>query len=124
MPWSFDSSTPLYLQIMEQIKFRIAVGDYKAGDKLASVRELAAEAEVNPNTMQKALSELEREGLLFTQRTSGRFVTENSESITSLRRGLANTQLDLFLKKMYNLGYDNEEVVKLLQDYIGQEEQA
>lgn len=124
MPWTFDSSTPLYLQIMEHIKFRIAVGSYKAGDKLASVRELAAEAEVNPNTMQKALSELEREGLLFTQRTSGRFVTENAEMITELRRGLADEQLDLFLKKMYNLGYDNEDVVKLLQDYIGQGEQA
>ena len=124
MPWSFDSSTPLYLQIMEQIKFRIAVGNYKAGDKLASVRELAAEAEVNPNTMQKALSELEREGLLFTQRTSGRFVTENAETITALRRSLADEQLDVFLKKMYNLGYSAEEVMKLLQDYIGQEGQA
>lgn len=124
MPWSFDSSTPLYLQIMEQIKFRIAVGNYKAGDKLASVRELAAEAEVNPNTMQKALSELEREGLLFTQRTSGRFVTENAETITALRRSLADEQLDVFLKKMYNLGYSAEEVMKLLQDYIGQEGRA
>lgn len=124
MPWSFDSATPLYLQIMEQIKFRIAVGSYKAGDKLASVRELAAEAEVNPNTMQKALSELEREGLLFTQRTSGRFVTENSETITELRRSLAGEQLDVFLKKMYNLGYSAEEVMKLLQDYIRQEEQS
>ena len=122
MPWSFDSSTPLYLQIMEQIKFMIAVGSYKAGDKLASVRELAAEAEVNPNTMQKALSELEREGLLFTQRTSGRFVTDNSKTIAELRRSLANEQLDVFLKKMYNLGYSAEEVMKLLQDYIGQED--
>ena len=110
MPWNFDSSTPIYLQIMEQINFRIAVGDYKAGDKLDSVRDLASEAEVNPNTMQKALSELEREGLLFTQRTSGRFITENSETITELRRRLANEQLDLFLKKMYNLGYNNKEV--------------
>ncbi len=124
MPWTFDSSTPLYLQIMEQIKFRIAVGSYKAGDKLASVRELAAEAEVNPNTMQKALSELEREGLLYTHRTSGRFVTENSETITELRRSLANEQLDVFLKKMYNLGYNHGEVMKLLQDYIRQEEQS
>ncbi len=124
MPWNFDSSTPLYLQIMEQIKFRIAVGDYKAGDKLASVRELAADAEVNPNTMQKALSELEREGLLYTHRTSGRFVTDNAETITALRRSLANEQLDVFLKKMYNLGYSAEEVMKLLQDYIGQEGQS
>lgn len=118
MPWNFDASTPIYLQIMEQIKFRIAVGDYKAGDKLDSVRDLASEAEVNPNTMQKALSELEREGLLFTQRTAGRFITENSQTITELRRSLANEQLDLFLKKMYNLGYNNKEVVKLLEDYI------
>ncbi len=122
MPWNFDASTPIYLQIMEQIKFRIAVGDYKAGDKLDSVRDLASEAEVNPNTMQKALSELEREGLLFTQRTAGRFITENSQTITELRRSLADEQLDLFLKKMYNLGYNNKEVVKLLEDYIRGEE--
>lgn len=120
MPWSFDPSTPLYLQIMEQIKFRIAVGSYKAGDKLASVRELAAEAEVNPNTMQKALSELEREGLLFTQRTSGRFVTDNAQTITELRKGLAEEQIDVFMKKMYNLGYNAEEAMKLLKEYIGQ----
>ena len=67
----------------------IAVGEYKAGDKLLPVRELAAEAEVNPNTMQKALSELERDGLLYSQRTSGRYITDDAEKITALRKNLA-----------------------------------
>ena len=70
MPWNFNDSTPIYQQIMEHIKLSIAVGEYNAGEKLMAVRELAALAEVNPNTMQKALSELEREGLLYSQRTS------------------------------------------------------
>lgn len=119
MPWSFNSTTPIYVQIIEHIKLRIAVGEYKAGDKLLSVRELAAEAEVNPNTMQKALSELERDGLLYTQRTAGRFITENSETISHLREQLAGEQLDMFLKKMQQLGYTPKEAMELLGKHIG-----
>lgn len=110
MPWNFNSTTPIYIQIIEHIKMSVAVGDYRAGDKLLSVRELAAEAEVNPNTMQKALSELEREGLLYTQRTSGRFITEDKEVIASLREQLAAEHLNAFLKKMNRLGYSPDEI--------------
>lgn len=117
MPWNFNSTTPIYIQIIEHIKMSVAVGDYKAGDKLLSVRELAAEAEVNPNTMQKALSELEREGLLYTQRTSGRFITEDKETISTLREQLAAEHLDAFLKKMNKLGYSPDEAVELLKKY-------
>ncbi|MBP1560592.1 MAG: GntR family transcriptional regulator [Oscillospiraceae bacterium] len=119
MPWSFNSTTPIYVQIIEHIKLRIAVGDYKAGDKLLSVRELAAEAEVNPNTMQKALSELERDGLLYTQRTAGRFITEDGEVIANLREQLAGEQLDMFLNKMQQLGYTPNEALELLKKHIG-----
>lgn len=120
MPWNFNSTTPIYIQIIEHIKMSVAVGDYKAGDKLLSVRELAAEAEVNPNTMQKALSELEREGLLYTQRTSGRFITEDTETIANLREQLAKEHLDAFLKNMNRLGYPPEEAVELLGKYIAE----
>lgn len=119
MPWNFNSSSPIYIQIIEHIKLSIAVGEYKAGDKLLSVRELAAEAEVNPNTMQKALSELERDGLLYTQRTAGRFITEDTAAIANLREQLAGEQLDMFLKKMRQLGYSPDEALALLKNHIG-----
>ncbi|MDE6132889.1 MAG: GntR family transcriptional regulator [Oscillospiraceae bacterium] len=119
MPWDFNSTSPIYVQIIEHIKLSIAIGEYKTGEKLMSVRELAAEAEVNPNTMQKALSELERDGLLYTQRTAGRFVTGDEKVITELRQQLAGEQLDMFLKKMQRLGYAPEEALELLKKHIG-----
>lgn len=82
-----------------------------------SVRELAAEAEVNPNTMQKALSELERDGLLYTQRTSGRFITNDKEAISNLRKQLAEEQLGMFLNNMAQLGYSPDESVELLKKH-------
>ena len=88
MAWQFDSDRPIYAQLVEQIQRLILSGAYPPGSKLPSVRELAAQAAVNPNTMQKALAELETDGLLFTQRTAGRFVTEDGEAIQQLRRQL------------------------------------
>lgn len=119
MQWDFNSTAPVYVQITEQIKLSIAIGELKAGDKLMSVRELAAEAEVNPNTMQKALSGLEREGLLYTHRTSGRFVTEDSELIARLREQLAAEQISTFLKNMDKLGYTAEETSDMLKTFPG-----
>lgn len=118
MPWNFNDSSPIYQQIMEHIKLSIAVGEYNAGEKLMAVRELAALAEVNPNTMQKALSELEREGLLYSQRTSGRFVTDDSSKIADLRNNLANEQIDWFITKMNQLGYTADEAVEQLKKHI------
>lgn len=118
MPWDFNTTTPIYVQIIEQIKLRIAIGEYKTGEKLLSVRELAAEAEVNPNTMQKALSELERDGLLYTQRTAGRFITGDGSVISNLRERLAGEQLDTFLTQMKKLGYTPEEAMELLKKHI------
>lgn len=122
MTWNFNSTTPIYIQIIEHIQLSIAVGEFKAGEKLLSVRELAAEAEVNPNTMQKALSELERNGLLYTQRTSGRFITQNSETIAKLRKQLATEHIELFLNKMEQLGYSYNESVTLLKTYAETEQ--
>ena len=85
MAWQFDSGRPIYTQLLEQIRILIISGRYPAGSKLPSVRDLAAESSVNPNTMQRALAELERSGLIYSQRTSGRFVTEDEELVKKMR---------------------------------------
>ena len=111
MPWNLDNDRPIYLQIIERISMDIVSGVYRAGDKLPSVRELAASAAVNPNTMQKALSELERSGLVYTQRTSGRYITEDTGLIQEVRLKLAEEQIRSFLFKMEKLGYESSEAL-------------
>ena len=93
MPWNLDSNLPIYPQIMERITLDIISGTYLPGSKLPSVRDLAQDAGVNPNTMQKALSELERTGLLYSQRTSGRFITEDLTMIEQTKNTLASEQV-------------------------------
>ena len=117
MEWKFNNDAPIYQQIMEQIKAMIATGRLKAGDKLPSVRELAVEAEVNPNTMQKALSELEREGLLCSRRTSGRFVADNPEKANNLQEELMMEFIKEFIENMKKLGYSADECIKLVEKY-------
>lgn len=114
MAWDLDSDRPIYAQIVEIIQMQIVSGYYKPGDKLPSVRELAAQASVNPNTMQKAFAELERNGLIITQRTSGRSVTEDMNMINEIKRSLATEQITLFLSKMKELGFEKSEIIKLL----------
>lgn len=114
MAWKLDSDRPIYTQILEVITIRIVSGQYAPGDRLPSVRELAAEAGVNPNTMQKALSELERSGLVTTQRTSGRTVTEDMEQVKQMRNHLAKTHVKEFINKMEELGFDKAEIQNLL----------
>lgn len=114
MAWNLDDSRPIYLQIVDIIKTQIVAGIYKPGDKLPSVRDLAMEASVNPNTMQKALTELERSGLVYTQRTSGRFITEDTTKMTDIKEQLAKEQIQLFLKNMEQLGFTKEEIKRLL----------
>ena len=89
MPWDLDNERPIYLQLMERIQQDIVSGVYKPGEKIPSVRDLALDAAVNPNTMQKALSELERSGLVYSQRTSGRFITEDAGMLKELKRNEA-----------------------------------
>ena len=93
MPRNLDSSRPIYLQIIERVQMDIITGRYQPGDKLPSVRDLAQEAAVNPNTMQKALSELERSGLIYSQRTSGRYITEEKELNHQMKKELAAAPL-------------------------------
>lgn len=114
MIWDFQGDRPIYLQIVEQVQLRIVSGYYSAGSKLPAVRDLAAEASVNPNTMQKALAELERKGLVYSQRTAGRFITEDKSMIEQIKQSLAREQVDEFLKKMQALGCTVGEVITLL----------
>ena len=114
----FQSNIPIYLQIMDDIKQQIVSGKLKPGDKLASVRDLAMQYGVNPNTMQKALSELEWEKLLYTMRTAGRYVTEDAALIGVLREQLAQERIIGLLNELQQLGYQNEEILNLLQRYM------
>ena len=121
MPWNLDSDRPIYLQLMERIQHDIISGTYKPGDKLPSVRELAMEASVNPNTMQKALSELERIGLVHSRRTSGRFITEDETMIKQLKTETATEHIREFLKSMEQLGFTRPEILELVQDTMKEE---
>ena len=121
MPWNLDNDRPIYLQLMERIQQDIVSGIYKPGDKLPSVRELALDAAVNPNTMQKALSELDRIGLVYSQRTSGRFITEDKDMLGQLKTNLASNHIQEFLKKMKQLGFQEDETLQLIQEAIKKE---
>jgi DNA-binding transcriptional regulator YhcF (GntR family) len=114
MAWDLDSDRPIYAQLVERIQMQIVSGLYPAGGKLPSVRELAAEAAVNPNTMQKAFAELERSGLIVTQRTNGRLVTEDETLISKIRQELAEEHIQTFLGKMRELGFDNNEIIEII----------
>ena len=114
MAWNLDADKPIYAQLVEIIQMQIISGQYRAGDRLPSVRELAAEASVNPNTMQKALAELERNGLIYTQRTSGRMVTEDNTLIRQTRTQLADEYIRNFFRIMKKLGYSEEEIIMRL----------
>lgn len=115
MAWTLDSSRPIYAQIVERVQLEIISGHYSPGDKLPSVRDLAGNAGVNPNTMQKALSELERSGLVHSLRTSGRFITEDTDMIKKMREDLASIQIKEFLDKMRQMGFNRNETIELMQ---------
>ena len=118
MPWNLDNNRPIYLQLVERIQMDIVSGVYHAGDKLPSVRELAADAAVNPNTMQKAFTELERSGLVYTQRTNGRYITEDQERISRIREELAREFTQSYLSNIRRLGYEREQALALAQKII------
>ncbi|MEG0962962.1 MAG: GntR family transcriptional regulator [Lachnospiraceae bacterium] len=121
MTWNLTSDRPIFIQIIEKIQLDIIAGVYQPGDKIPSVRELAAAASVNPNTMQKALSELERTGLVYSQRTSGRFITEDIEMIDTLKSELAQELITQFLEHMHQLGFHNEDTILLISKIIKEE---
>lgn len=111
MKWNFKSGLPIYTQIVEQMKMRIAQGIYKPGDRIPPVRDLAMEAAVNPNTMQRALLELEREGLFYTERTNGRFVTHEEGVLTVMREKASQEYVNDLFENLLNMGFTKEEIV-------------
>ncbi|MGT2847191.1 GntR family transcriptional regulator [Streptococcus massiliensis] len=118
MVWNFDNNRPIYLQIMERLKVQIISNQLKSGERLLSVRELAEEAGVNPNTIQRALSELEKEGFVYAQRTAGRFVTDNHELILQTRDALAQEELNRFVTNMLHFGYEQQDLGTVVTNYI------
>lgn len=121
MQWKLSDDRPIYVQLMETITAAVASGTLAAGSRLPSVREMAAQAGVNPNTMQRALAELERDGLLYSQRTAGRFVTDQSDRITQKRKELAMQQIRIFLSSMKEMGYTSEQTLNLIQQAVKEE---
>ena len=114
MRWNIRSDAPVYSQLVEHIKLAIVSGEFPLGSRLPSVRDLAAEAGVNPNTMQRAFAELEREGLVLTQRTAGRTVTEDALRIEAVKRRLAAAAMQTFWVSMRLLGFDQSEALQML----------
>lgn len=114
MNWNLDNNKPIYVQLVDQLKSKIISGEIPIGSKLESVRTLAEEAEVNPNTMQKALVELEREELVFSKRTSGRFVTDDENKIRTMRDDVANQEINNLKLILERLGYNTDEIVELV----------
>ncbi len=115
MDWSFRNDQPIYSQLIQRLTEAIVSGVYAPGEKLPSVRELALEAGVNPNTVQRSLTELEREGLVFSQRTAGRFVTENENMIVNAKLRIADERVNEFLRSMKTLGCGRQEIISLIE---------
>ena len=116
MSWKLDADRPIFIQLVEILRTDILSGKYKPGDKLSTVRDLAQEAAVNPNTMQKAMTELERMGLVYTERTSGRFVTRNEELIERLKNEQAEILINEFIEKMNRIGFKDSTILDLVRD--------
>ena len=114
MKWSFSNDLPIYAQIIEQIKVGIVTGKFPLGERLPSVRDLAMEAGVNPNTMQRALAQLEQEGIMYSQRTAGRFVTEDIARVAEMKQELAYDHLHTFMSAMERLSISREEALAML----------
>jgi GntR family transcriptional regulator len=117
----FDTTKPIYIQIMEKINKKIVRNEWKAGDKLPSVREMAVETGVNPNTIQRTYSELERMGIVETRRGQGTFVTENAEAIERLREQLKRDIVADFIRNMTELGFTLDDMISSLKNYHGNE---
>ena len=111
MSWSFKDGIPIYQQIIQILQVGIAKGIYPPGSKMPAVRDLAMEAGVNPNTMQRALAELERDGVVRTERTSGRFVTEDLDTLRQLRSMLCASYLDDLFRRCADLGMSKSDIV-------------
>lgn len=117
MKIKFNEREAIYIQIINYYKSMIASGEMKGGDKLPSVRELSAEIEVNPNTIQKAFAELEREGLTYTQRGRGKFVSSDEEKIKNIKVNMSQEIVCDFLGKMSRLGFNQGEIIEIIKKH-------
>lgn len=119
MNYIFNDDRPIYIQLVEMLRIQIVSGKLKKGERIPSVRELALTARVNPNTMQKALAELEDEGLIYTERTNGKFVTDDDKLIEKVKVKLAKQQVTAYLEGMKNIGIKKDEAINYLQELGG-----
>lgn len=117
----FDSNSPIYLQLVKLFTIRIAGGKWNPGDRVMSVRDLAVEFKVNPNTVQRALAELERDGLVYSERTSGRFITDEKEKIIEAKSKLVDQEIADFVRQMRQLGYSREQWLALVEETMKKE---
>ena len=122
MDYIFDNERPIYIQLVEKLKMQIVSGELKQGQRIPSVRDLALVARVNPNTMQKALAELESQGLVYTERTNGKFVTQNQKLIHQTKKELAKEKVQKYLDDMKNIGITYEQARNYLQELGGKED--
>ncbi|KGK88647.1 GntR family transcriptional regulator [Desulfosporosinus sp. HMP52] len=118
MPWELKNDRPIYTQLIEQIELMIFSGVYPPGSKLPSVRDMAQEAAVNPNTMQRALAKMEDDGLIITHRTSGRSITEDARMIEKAKTKLAQEQISDFLEKMQLMGFEQKEILTIIDNMV------
>ena len=119
MEYNFDNERPIYIQLVELIRIKIVSGEFQRGQKIPSVRELALAMKVNPNTMQKALVELEDEKLIYTERTNGKYVTEDEKLIEKVKNELAKEKVENYINSMNSIGISFDEAVKYLQELGG-----
>lgn len=118
MTIEFDNNLPIYIQIMNYIKGEIVTGKLKPGDKILSVRELAGEMQINPNTVQRTFQELEREEIVETRRGMGRYVTSNESTILTIKKEMAKDVLDRFIRGMQDLGFQGEDILTAVAESI------
>jgi len=124
MSWTFKSDQPIYSQIVERIEIRIVKGEYPPGSKLPSVRELALEAGVNPNTVQRAYADLEQNGFVRTERTSGKYVTDDAEMLIALRKTLSSKYIEELFVRMTELGYSEKEIIEAVMAAKGETDEC
>ncbi|RCX15334.1 DNA-binding transcriptional regulator YhcF (GntR family) [Fontibacillus phaseoli] len=122
MTVEFDNNLPIYMQIMDFIKREIVTGRLKAGDKIPSVREMAAELQINPNTVQRTFQELEREAVVETKRGLGRYVTSEEHKIMTIKKEMAGDLLERFIKGMQELGFSSEDIAAIVAEAVNSEE--
>lgn len=119
MKFNFDNNIPIYIQLVEQLKIFIISGQIKSGSRLPSVRELAIQTKVNPNTMQRALAELEEMKLIYTERTNGKYVTTNQALIDDLKFAYANELSNDYFKRMNKIGFKKDDTLQYLKKLGG-----